>query len=103
VTNAAGAALAASVSATPTAVGAEVRVQLSAAATVEARVINLAGRPVKRLATAAALPQGTSTLVWTGQADSGLAAPPGAYLVVIDARAEDGHQVRAVGRLTLRR
>jgi hypothetical protein len=102
VDGAAGAALA-SVSATPTTAGAQIALSLSSAAAVDATVLNLAGRPVKQLVRGHDCAQGTTTLAWTGQTDAGVAAPSGTYLIVVEARAEDGRQSRAIGRVRLQR
>ncbi|MBM3473142.1 MAG: hypothetical protein FJX75_07750 [Armatimonadetes bacterium] len=95
---AAGVALA-SVTAVPTAAGAQIALNLSSAATVDATVLNLAGRPVKQLVRGRDCAQGTTTLVWTGQTDTGLSAPSGTYLVAVEARTEDGRQSRALARI----
>jgi len=102
VTGAASTAVA-SVAAVPTKAGAEITLNLTSAATVEARVLNLAGRPVKQLVAARDYPEGTHVLLWSGQTDAGLAAPAGMYLVVVEARTEDGAQSRAVCRVRLQR
>jgi hypothetical protein len=91
----------ASLSAVPTRAGAQITLALASAATVDARVLNLAGRPVKQLMRGREYAAGTRTLLWSGQTDSGLAAPPGAYLVVVEARTEDGSRSRAICQLCL--
>jgi len=96
-------ALLASVAAAPAAVGAQITVSLSTAAEVDATVLNLAGRPVRQLVRGRGCAQGTTTLVWTGQTDAGVAAPAGTYVVAVEARTEDGQQSRALGRVTLQR
>jgi hypothetical protein len=93
----------ASLSAVPTQAGAQITLSLASAATIDARVLNLAGRPVKQLVRGREYAAGTSTLIWSGKSDSGLTAPSGTYLVVVGARTEDGSQSRAVCQLSLRR
>jgi len=53
----------------------------------------MAGRVVKRLWEARQTPAGDTTVVWTGQADSGLPVPNGAYVIQITAKSpETGEQ-----------
>lgn len=68
---------------------AAIQVNLSAAATVEASVMNLAGRVVAVLP-ARDLPEGASTLLWDGRSSSGTAIPGGSYMVRVSARCGDG-------------
>lgn len=89
--------------AVPTAVGAEVAFTLTAAAAVEARVLNLAGRPVGTICRARPSDAGANTLVWNGRSEAGLRAPAGRYLVEVTARTPDGSQARAVASVTLGR
>ena len=86
----------------PTAAGAQVTFALAGPATVEARVMNLAGRPVKTLCRAKELQAGGNTLLWDATSDNGLAAPGGVYLVEVLARGEDGGQARALGQVRVR-
>lgn len=76
---------------------------LSAPGAVQARMLNLAGRPVKTLCVAAPCEAGTNTLVWNAQTDGGLRVPSGTYVVEVVARAEDGSQVRGLTRVTVQR
>jgi len=85
-------------SAAPTAAGAQVTFSLSAPAQVQARVLNLAGRPVKTLCMARECEAGVNTMVWNSRSDQGLAVPNGAYLIEVTARAEGGGEARALGR-----
>ena len=89
--------------AVPTAIGAEVMFTLTAAADVEARVLNLAGRPVKTLCRSMNAEAGTNALVWNASCDSGLRAPNGTYLVEITATADDGQSTKALTRVMLKR
>ena len=89
--------------AVPTAIGAEVMFTLTAAADVEARVLNLAGRPVGTICRSRACEAGANTLMWSGRSDAGLRAPAGRYLIEVTARGDDGEQARAVAPVSLSR
>ena len=65
--------------ATPTNAGAQLTFDLGAQADVTARVLNLAGRPIRTICRAKALEAGTRTLVWNAQDDSGDRAGPCMY------------------------
>ena len=93
----------AGLTAAPTAMGAEVMFTLSAAADVEARVLNLAGRPVGTICRNRACEAGANTLMWSGRSEAGLKAPAGRYLIEVTARAPDGSQARAVAPVALGR
>jgi len=90
-------------SAAPTRMGAQIMVNLSGAGTVDARISNLAGRPIRALATNRELPAGATTLLWDGADASGLSAPAGLYLVTVVMRDAAGAQSQAVTRVTLQR
>ena len=92
-----------SLSAAPTNVGAQITFSLSADAHISATVLNIAGRPVRRLVTEQAASQGTNTLVWNATADDGLKVPGGRYLIRVAAMADDGTTSRALAPLTLNR
>ena len=89
--------------AAPTAGGlTQITLSLSSAASVQATILNLAGREV------VALPEqrreaGLSGLLWDGRAKAGTKAPPGRYLVRVRARAPDGSEARALAVLSLAR
>ena len=91
-----------SLAAQPTANGAEVAFSLTSAADVQARVMNLAGRPVKTLCVAAPCEAGTNTLLWNAQTDGGPRVPSGTYLVELVARGEDGSQARGLTQVRVR-
>ena len=86
----------------PTNAGAQVAFSLSSAGQVSARVLNLAGRPVKTLAQGREFDAGANTLLWNAQTDQGLAVPSGPYLVEVVARDDDGSEARAVTQLRIR-
>jgi flagellar hook assembly protein FlgD len=70
---------------------------------VQARVLNIAGRPVRTLCTAKACDPGAGTLLWNGQSDHGLAAPNGLYVVEVVAKATDGSQAMALAQVRMDR
>jgi len=77
----------------PAAGGVQMACTLTAPASVDVVVRNIAGRVVKRLWQAREVPAGETSVVWTGQADTGLTAPNGAYVVQVTARSpESGEQ-----------
>lgn len=69
--------------------GASVTVCLTSAATVGARVLNLAGREVA-VVPAEDLAAGTHTLLWPGRSATGARVPPGRYLLQVWAQRADG-------------
>ena len=82
--------------------GAQIVFGLSGPAEVTARVVNIAGRPVRTLARLTGQ-QGLNTLLWDGKNGAGLAAPGGRYLVEVTGRARKGTQARALTPLQLSR
>jgi immune inhibitor A len=82
--------------------GGQIFYSLSAPATVDIEVVNLAGRLIRRLS--GGLQQaGTCSTLWNGLTDSGSSVPSGSYLVRLTARTVDGQSVSAVQSLSLRR
>lgn len=73
----------------------EIAYSLSTAADIQLCVRNIAGRSIARVGVGER-EAGFQMETWNGLSASGLAAPAGLYLVEIRARAEGGHQVRAV-------
>jgi len=104
VTTDGGALQVTAVSAAPTrAGGAQVVFTLSAEAALTVRVLNIAGRPVRTLTRERPCPSGVNSLLWDGRSDTGLAAPPGAYVVHVQARSRSGAESRGLAVLSLRR
>jgi hypothetical protein len=91
------------VTALPTQAGASISLNLSAAAQVHARMLNIAGRPIKTLCRAKPCEAGTNTLLWNAQSDTGLPVPSGTYLVEVSARASDGTRAKGLGQVWIRR
>jgi hypothetical protein len=77
-------------------------VSLSAPATVEVVIYNLAGRPVASLR-ARDLPAGLGTLLWDGRSVAGTSVPAGGYLARVTARTADGLEARAPAAVSLTR
>ncbi len=92
-----------SLAAVPTSSGAQISLTLSSEAEVEARVLNIAGRPVRALCRARECAAGANTLLWNAQSDGGLPVPNGVYLVEVTAKAADGGQAKATTRVSIRR
>ncbi len=97
----AGAVALTGLSSRPTNLGVQVTFTLSSAARVQARVLNIAGRPIRTLCHASECDAGTNTLLWNAQSDSGLAVPKGMYLVEVTAKAADGGQARGLGQVVV--
>ncbi len=97
------AAVVSSLAALPCPAGVQISFSLSSAAHVQARVINIAGRPVKTVCHARDCEAGTNTLVWDARSDAGLKVPAGTYLVEITSKTADGSASRAITTLRLGR
>jgi DNA-binding beta-propeller fold protein YncE len=89
--------------AVPTNGGTQITFSLSAAAQVEARILNIGGQPIKTLCRARGCEAGSNTLLWDGRDDTGLAVPNGTYLVEVAAKAGDGTEARALGQTNVAR
>jgi len=73
----------------PVAGGIQVSYTLSAPASVDVTVRNLAGRVVKRVCAGRETAAGEASALWTGQADNGLVVPNGAYVVQVVAQSPE--------------
>jgi flagellar hook assembly protein FlgD len=90
-------------SAVSTAMGAQIMFTLSGPGQVSIQVLNVAGRPVKHVATHRACGTGANTLVWNACSDNGLKVPSGTYLIEIESHGPDGSSSRALAALRLNR
>jgi len=90
-----------SLSTVPTNTGTHITFGLSASAQVQARILNIAGRPVRTLCHAKHCETGTTTLLWNAQTDTGLRVPDGTYLVEVMVKAGDGTQARSLTQVRL--
>ena len=89
--------------ATPTHIGAQVSFSLSAPARVEARVMNIAGRPVANIGRDRPFEAGRNTLIWNAKSADGVFVPNGMYLVEVVARDDNGGRARALTHVWLSR
>jgi hypothetical protein len=92
-----------SLMAIPTNTGTQITFSLSSAAQVEARILNIAGRPVKTLCHARESEAGSNTLLWNAQSDTGLPVPNGTYVVEVTAKTGEGPESRALTQVRLSR
>ncbi len=76
--------------------GAEIRYNISDAATVTTRIYNVAGRRVAELERGRSVPRGAVASVWDGRSAMGTVTPNGAYVLEIAAAGQDGQRARAV-------
>jgi flagellar hook assembly protein FlgD len=83
--------------------GAAISFSLSTEADVTARILNIAGRPVRELVRDAAQEAGPGSLMWDLRSSSGSLVPNGLYLVELTARADDGQVSRATGKVSIAR
>lgn len=83
--------------------GAEMAFGLSAEATVDISVLNVAGRLVQRVRQGFVTEAGAHTVAWPGRSASSTALPNGTYLCVLQARGTDGHVARAVRPISMAR
>ena len=86
--------------ATPTG-GAELSFVLSADADVTARILNIAGLPVRSLCQDRLCPAGVNRLSWDGRSDRGTPTPSGAYLVEVRARTGTGQEARGLSTVRI--
>ncbi len=82
--------------------GAVVRCMLSRPADLVVRIVNIAGRTVREIRMGYT-EAGVAEVVWDGRNGAGSPVPAGRYLVVVEARAENGEQVRAMSVVKLER
>ncbi len=80
----------------------QVRYELAGSAAVSVEVVNLAGRPVRSLASALQQEAGPQVVPWDGRNAAGAKAPAGRYLVRVTARSASGQQTQVVTGLWVR-
>ena len=83
--------------------GAEVRFVLTSSASCDVEVMNLAGRPVRRVGTGRVYEAGQQVISWNGRNDNGLTVPSGRYLVRVRARSTDGQTAQGLSALSVTR
>jgi len=98
-----GSAMLSSLAALPSPGGAQIVFSLSAPMAVDARILNIAGRPIKTLCRAQDCEAGSNTLLWNAQSDHGLPVPNGTYLIEVLAKAGDGAQARRLAQVRVKR
>jgi hypothetical protein len=76
---------------------------LTADASVTARVLNLAGRPVRDLVANRPQTAGSATMLWDTRNAAGAPVPAGVYLIELLARAQDGQVARGVSQVSVLR
>jgi hypothetical protein len=86
-----------------TAQGVALSYTLSTAASASVRIINLAGREVRRLQQQVPQAAGQQTALWDLRGNLGTAVPPGIYLVEVSARADSGQAVRGLQTVRVQR
>ena len=83
--------------------GAVVTYVLSAEAQVRARVMNIAGKPIRTLTRNATAAAGSNTLMWNLASDLNTRVPNGCYLVQIEASTQDGQRASALQTIVVER
>lgn len=86
-----------------TAQGVALSYTLSTEASASVRIINLAGREVRRLLQQAPQAAGQQTALWDLRGKAGTVVPPGIYLVEVSARADSGQAVRGLQTVRVQR
>jgi len=81
---------------------AQITFALSASAQTEVTVLNIAGRPVKRIASGLR-ETGAHTLSWNLRGDTGQMIPSGLYLVRVHAADDEGRQNQSISTLQVSR
>jgi Lectin C-type domain len=102
ITGSAAALTVSALAASPEGVGAQVVFSLSAPGELEARVLNLAGRPVRTLCYARSCEAGANTLFWDARNSTGLRVPAGSYLIEVTARAPNGTQAHCLAAVQVK-
>ncbi len=74
---------------------------LTTGADVSAEVVNIAGRPIRRLTSESPADAGTNTLLWDTRSDSGVSVPNGRYLIRLRASSPSGELAQAIAPVTV--
>jgi hypothetical protein len=85
-----------SLMASRTGAGVSIVYTLSADAQVSARMLNIAGRPVRSLVSDSAQSAGTNTLVWNLRSDGNAPVPGGVYLLEMSLATPEGQACKVV-------
>jgi len=83
--------------------GAEVRFILTAEASCDLEVMNIAGRTVRRLANSRLYESGQQVISWSGRNDNGVPVPSGVYLVRVRARSAKGETAQSLSTVSIHR
>jgi hypothetical protein len=81
---------------------ATINYNLSSSADVEVKIVNLAGKTVRRLGGRAAGSAGLNQIVWDLRTDAGSRAPRGTYLVEVTARNQEGAVSKGIAQAVVR-
>jgi len=81
--------------------GVQVTYALTAPAVVQADIVNMAGRPIRRIAEEQEAAVGVNVLVWDGRSDAGLAVPAGRYLIRLQASGRSGERAQALAPVVI--
>ncbi len=90
------------VTARPAGGGVEVCFTLSAPASVSAEVLNIAGRPIKRIVTDRSCAAGVQSLAWNGCSDFGTRVPSGTYVLRLSACSGNGQRGETITTVRMR-
>ena len=102
VTTAAGGSLrVTALSTTARSSGTAITFALSAPATCEVEIFNIAGRSVRQLVTGEIRAAGVNTLYWDGRGQTGTRVPAGSYLISLQAHDDRGGQVKLLRTVRL--
>jgi len=83
--------------------GAEIVFDLSADASADISILNVAGRLVQRVRNGMPVEAGRHTVTWTGRSLNDTVLPNGLYMCRVRAKTPDGRQAQAIRPITLRR
>ena len=81
----------------------QLTVTLSTTATLDAEVMNIAGRQVGMICRSHEMDAGTATLTWDAMSNRGTRLPGGMYLIRVTARTQDGQQASTLAPVSLGR